>query len=90
MSNSPESRQNRLDELLAEYFAQAEAGCATSRDELISQNPEFGDELREFFTDKQQENRRPIFGHRFTMLATVRYSAIVSAAAPSDWPDSAI
>ena len=54
MSSSESSNPERLDEIIAEYFAAMETGNPLSPDDLVSAHPEFAEQLRAFFDDKRQ------------------------------------
>jgi serine/threonine-protein kinase len=44
-------RDERVNEVIAEYLRAADAGQAPARDELLARNPELAVELRSFFAD---------------------------------------
>jgi hypothetical protein len=48
------SREQRLQEALAEYLQAAEAGRAPGRDEFLARHPELADELAAFFRNKDR------------------------------------
>ena len=54
MSNADSSNPSRLDEIIAEYLAAFEADDPPNPADLIANYPEYADQLREFFADKQQ------------------------------------
>src|SRR4051794_7211018 len=49
-----ESREARVDAVLAAYFEAAAAGRAPDRDELLARHPDLAAELADFFTDHDQ------------------------------------
>jgi TRAP transporter TAXI family solute receptor len=51
------AREQRLNELLAEYFRMAESGEAPDDGAFLAQHPDFAGELKEFFADKEWFNR---------------------------------
>src|SRR5262245_23069692 len=44
-------RDERVNEVIAEYLRAADAGRAPGRDELLARHPDLADELRSFFAD---------------------------------------
>ncbi len=57
MSEQPSSdfsQDQRLDEILAEYFQAVEGGQKPENDALVARYPEFAVELEEFFADKER------------------------------------
>jgi len=48
------NRDQRFDEILAEYFQAVEAGQSPEKEALVSRYPEFADELEEFFAEKER------------------------------------
>jgi WD40 repeat protein len=52
-----ETRQLRLDEILAEYMQAVEAGQSPGREGLLAQHPEVAAELRAFFADQDGFDR---------------------------------
>jgi WD40 repeat protein/serine/threonine protein kinase len=50
-------REQRLDELIAQFFARLEAGDAVSPDAWAEQYPEYREELCDFFLEEQQLER---------------------------------
>jgi hypothetical protein len=48
------SNPDPLDEIIAEYLTRLEAHDPPQPAELIERNPEFAEQLREFFADKLQ------------------------------------
>lgn len=49
--------EDQLDLILAEYLRTVQAGSAPSRTHLLAQYPEYADELREFFADRDAVER---------------------------------
>ncbi len=49
--------EERLDQLLAEYYQGIEAGKAFDQWAFVASHPDFADELREFFADKERFDR---------------------------------
>jgi outer membrane protein assembly factor BamB/tRNA A-37 threonylcarbamoyl transferase component Bud32 len=52
--SSPDAREERLNEIIAEFFQTAEAGGVLDPSACIARHPEFAEELGEFFADRQQ------------------------------------
>jgi WD40 repeat protein/tetratricopeptide (TPR) repeat protein len=50
-SQDTAGRDERVNEVIAEYLRAADAGQAPSREELLARHPDLADELRSFFTD---------------------------------------
>jgi RNA polymerase sigma-70 factor, ECF subfamily len=55
--NSDSSRDQRFDEILAEYFGAVEAGQMPDKEALIARHADFAAELAEFFADKERFDR---------------------------------
>jgi hypothetical protein len=53
-SADTDSREQRFQEVLAEYLQAAEAGRAPTRDELLACHPELAKELDSFFANREQ------------------------------------
>ncbi len=51
-SEQPSSRQQRLEEILAEYLRSVDAGNPADSRQLISQHPDLADDLAEFFGNR--------------------------------------
>src|SRR2546421_12466472 len=51
------SEEHALDDVLASYIAGEEAGSAPDRQELLGRYPQFVDDLREFFANRDQMQR---------------------------------
>ncbi len=57
MTNEPihqPDREERLDQILAEYYQETEAGQTPEKQEFLARHPDLATELEEFFADKQQ------------------------------------
>jgi WD40 repeat protein/serine/threonine protein kinase len=81
-TRSLRSEDQSLDDLLAEYLAAEEAGMPPDRSEFLARHPEHGNDLREFFSNRDQMQRlasplRPSGsgsnGHGNSLLGKVRY-----------------
>jgi WD40 repeat protein len=69
------TRQQRLNEVIAEYFAAAEAGGSPDREAFVEQHAPFATELREFFSDGQ------LFEHMAQTLSIAPKAAAAAASA---------
>jgi len=68
------TRQQRLNEIIAEYFAAADAGSSPDREAFVEQHASFASELRQFFSDGQ------LF-ERMAQTLSIAPSAAAAAAA---------
>jgi hypothetical protein len=59
MSNETLSREQRLQELLATYLQDIEAGKTPDREKLLTQHPDLADELSGFFAGQMEVAARP-------------------------------
>ncbi len=50
-------REERLDQIIAEYFEAVDGGGAPPQKQFLARHPDFATELEEFFADKQQFDR---------------------------------
>ena len=78
MSDTTANQSDGLDEIIAGYLEAEEAGEPLAAAELIAAHPEFADELREFFTDRDvlRSAARPLADAvimRRPVLENIRY-----------------
>src|SRR5262245_60572298 len=69
---SPSGREDRLNEVIADYLDAVSSGRGPDRQEVLARHPDLGDDLRAFFADQDRlaEAGR---GLAPPALATVRY-----------------
>ena len=53
-SEGPSDRETRVDEIVAGYLRDAEAGRAPDRKDLLARHPDLADDLAEFFADRDR------------------------------------